>query len=433
MDIDSSIAHLLLFVGALVFCALFSFLETSITALRLFKLKELAQQHGKYKELFKSLEQNPTHLLNTMLVANTLASTTAATEGTFIFEGLFSALPSSIGFSLSILIVTSIILIFGEIVPKNIAKIHGERYFNSTLWLTNLIFFILYPFVILLIRFSNFIIRWFGLPTEHDTFATSEKEIQFLIEYIDEKGLMEHEKTAMLRSIFDLGNTAVKEIMIPSASIISIGAHETVQDAFQLFVRHQFSRIPIYESDETGSDKKNNIIGMIYFKDIIPHMAEHQDRLLKGLVRPILFIPESIKVNQLLKEFKTQNMHIGIVINEHGETTGLVTLEDVLEEIVGEIHDEYESITQKVMSLQPNGWLVDASIELERLEEILNIEFKTDTAVTLGGFLIEQFQHLPKKGERLWYNHYTFQVQQANSKKIIQVLVFKGPEIPYAE
>lgn len=431
MDIiDSSVAHILLFVGSLIFCALFSFLETSITALRLFKLKELAQQHRKYKELFSSLEQSPTHLLNTMLVANTLASTTAATSGTFIFDELLTSLPASLSFLLSILIVTSIILIFGEIVPKNIAKIHGEKYFKSTLWLTNIIFYTFHPFVILLIRFSNFIIRWFGLPTEHDTFATSEKEIQFLIKYIDEKGLMEREKTTMLRSIFNLGTTAVKEIMISPAAIVSIGTHETIQDAFQLFTRHQFSRIPVYEQE------KSNIIGMVYLKDIIPaimHQKEDQSiALLKDFVRPILFIPESIKANQLLKEFKAQHMHIGIVINEHGDTAGLVTLEDVLEEIVGEIHDEYESITQKVIPLEPNGWLVDASIKLEHVEEILKIIFETD-AVTIGGFLIEQFQHLPKKGERLWYNQYTFQIQQANSKKIIQVLIFKGPEVPHTD
>lgn len=427
--IDSSIAHIVLFVGALIFCALFSFLETSITALRLFKLKELAQQYGKYKELFRYLEQSPTHLLNTMLVANTLASTTAATAGTFIFEEMFATLPTSISFALSILVVTAAILVFGEIVPKNIAKIHGEKYFNSTLWLTNIFFYMLYPFVNLLIRLSNMIIRSLGLPTEHATFATSEKEIQFLIEYIDEKELMEREKTAMLRSIFTLGKTSVKEIMVPATAIVSIGSQETIETAFQLITRHQFSRIPVYESGVAEHDK-HNIIGMIHLKDIIPALATQKDNPLKSFVRPILFVPETIKVNQLLKEFKAQHMHIGIVINEHGGTTGLVTLEDVLEEIVGEIHDEYESIPQKIIALQPNGWLVEASVELEHLEEIFKINFETETAVTLGGFLTEQFQHLPKKGERLWYHYYTFQIQQANSKKVIQVLVFKGPEIP---
>lgn len=418
---DSSIAHIILFLSSLAFCALFSFLETSITALRLFKLKELAQEHGKYKDIFASLEHSPTHLLNTMLVANTLASTTAATAGTFLVEDLLSTWPASISFILSILIVTSAILVLGEIIPKNIAKMHGEKYFKSTLWLTNIFFYALYPFVTLLIKFSDKCIALFVGPSAEQEILTSEPEIQFLINYIDEKGLMERDKTNMLRSIFELGKTPVKKIMVPSTGIISIGADNTIEDAFNTFTHHQFSRIPVYEHE------KNNIIGMLHFKDVIPLMTKDPKQSLKTLVRPILFIPENIKVNQLLKEFKAQHMHIAMVINEHGAITGLATLEDVLEEIVGEIHDEYEAVTPKVVALDPSGWLVDATVNLEDLEEILKISFQTEHASTLGGFLIEQFQHLPKKGERLWYLNYTFQVQQANTKKIIQVLVFETP------
>lgn len=418
---DSHIAHIILFLSSLAFCALFSFLETSITALRLFKLKELALEHGKYKDIFNSLEHSPTHLLNTMLVANTLASTTAATAGTFIVEDLLSTWPASISFILSILLVTSAILVLGEIIPKNIAKMHGEKYFKSTLWLTNIFFYALYPFVTLLIQLSNKCIALFMGPHSEEEIITSEAEIQFLINYIDEKGLMEREKTNMLRSIFELGKTPVKKIMVPSTAIISIGSENTIEDAFNTFTQHQFSRIPVYEHD------KNNIIGMLHFKDVIPLMTKEQKKPLKVLVRPILFIPENMKVNQLLKEFKVQHMHIAMVINEHGAITGLATLEDVLEEIVGEIHDEYEAVTPKVVALDPSGWLVDATVNLEDLEEILKISFKTEHARTLGGFLIEQFQHLPKKGARLWYLNYTFQVQQANSKKIIQVLVFETP------
>ena len=418
------VTNIILFVSALAFCALFSFLETSITALRLFKLKELAQQLGRYQEIFASLEHKPTHLLNTMLVANTLASTTAATAGTMLIEDALKSWPASISFTLSILIVTTAILIIGEIIPKNIAKIHGEKYFKSTLWLTNIFFYTLYPFVNFLILCSNYVITMFmGLPAENNTLATSEKEIQFLINYIDEKGLMEREKTTMLRSVFDLGTTPVKEIMVPATSIISIGAHETIADAFQLFSHHQFSRVPVYEGD------KNNIIGMLYLKDVVPLMATAQDRLLKNIMRPILFIPENIKVNQLLKEFRERHVHIAIVINEHGSIIGLVTLEDVLEEIVGEIHDESEAVTTKIVALDPNGWLIEASVSLKEIENTLHIPFETEGARTLGGFLVEQFQRVPKKGERLSYKKYTFQVQQADSKKVMQILAFEEPTV----
>lgn len=418
---DSSITNAFLFIISLGFCALLSFLETSITALRLFKLKELAQQTGRYQEIFHSLEQNPTRLLNTILVANTLANTTAAATGTFIVEKFLVSLPTSIGFVLSILIMTSVLLIFGEIIPKNLAKGHGERLFHSTLWITNILFYALYPFVTLLVKFTNkFISTFIGPVPEHNDFVTSEKEIQFLIDYIDEKGLMDQEKTSMLRSVFELGKTPVKEIMIPSTAMISIDALSTIPEAYVIFKTYQFSRFPVYEGTPS------NIIGMLHFKDLAPEITASENKPLKEIMRPILFIPESIKVNQLLKEFKNQQMHIAIVINEHGGITGLVTLEDVLEEIVGEIHDEYESVTQKITPLQPNGWLVDASIELEKLEKIINVTFETEIALTLGGFLTEQFQHLPKKGERLRYRTHMFQVQQADAKKIIQVLVFEN-------
>ena len=148
---DSSILlNALFFVGALAFCALFSFLETSITALRLFQLKEIAQTTGKYKQIFESLEQNPNRLLNTILVASNLADVTAATMGSLVMDRLFSGLPGTIGFSLGIFVTTTLLLLCGEVIPKNIARLYGEKLFTSTLWITNLVFYALYPFVTLL-------------------------------------------------------------------------------------------------------------------------------------------------------------------------------------------------------------------------------------------------------------------------------------------
>ena len=410
----------ILFAISLGFCALFSFLETSITALRLFKLKELAQSTGSYQQLFESLEKNPTRLLNTILIANSLADVTTATLGTMLMEKLFSSLPTSIGFSLGIFLTTAFLLIFGEIIPKNIAKARGEKLFASTLWIANIIFYALYPFVTFLVKISDFIMQKFSTPTsDHGEYITSEKEIQFLIDYINEKGLIEPEKTSMLKSIFELGTTPVKEIMVPSTSVIALNAETTIQEAYEMFGKYQFSRFPIYEGTH------DNIIGMLHLKDAFALLAKNEERSLKDIVRPILFIPESIKVNQLLKEFKEQHMHIAMVINEYGGIIGLVTLEDVLEEIVGEIRDEYEAVTEKIVALKPGGWLVDATIELNQLSKLLNISFEAEDALTLGGFLTERLQHLPKKGERLAYKHFTFQVQQASPKRVFQVLIFE--------
>ena len=154
-------------------------------------------------------------------------------------------------------------------------------------------------------------------------------------------------------------------------------------------------------------------------------MQKKQRKPLKELVRQVLFVPETKKCNQLLSEFLKKRMHMAIVIDEYGGVVGLVTLENVIEEIVGEIRDEHEKIRSKIVSLEQGGWLIDASVDLDKLGELLEIPFPAQGAVTLAGFLSEQLQHLPRKGERLFYKGYCFQVQQASPRRVFQVLVFK--------
>lgn len=414
--------NLLILGTALVFCAIFSFLETSITALRLFKLKEVSKTTDKYKVLFDALENNPHRILITILIANNLANVTAATASSGIMEFLSATfnLSEGLAFSLGIGLTTAAILVFGEVIPKNIAKVYGEKMFPSTLWFINIIFWLLYPIVNVLVKFANLIVKLIGQKTsaEGSEFVTSEKEIQFLIDHINQKGLMDHQKTLMLKSVFELSNTQIKEIMIPENAIVSISADKNLQDALNLFSLYQFSRIPVFDGES------DNIIGMLHQKDLFLILSKSQDKLLKDIVRPIIFVPESVKVLQLLKEFREQRMHIAMVVDEHGSVCGLVTLEDVLEEIVGEITDEYESVSEKIMALKPGAWLVDGSIELDELENTLKIEFETEDAITLSGFLTEHLQRLPKKGEQIFYKNFHFQIQQASPKRVFQVLIF---------
>lgn len=412
--------QIIAFVIAIAVCALFSFLETSITALRLFKLKELAESTGKYKTLFQTLEKNPHRILITILIVSNLASATSAALITNLMQEVFAKLNLSqgLGFSIGVFLATILILVFGEMIPKNFAKIHGEKLLKSTLWITNTTFYLLYPFVQFLTMISDFIIYRISKKTDFEHEA-SEKEIQFLIDYIDEKGLMEPDKTEMLQNIFRIGRKSVKEIMIPETDIITIDANVKISDALKVFSKYQFSRLPVYE------DNIENIIGIIYLKDVFLLLSQQdgQNKTVKDLARPIIFVPESLKVNQLLRQFRTQHMHMAMVLNEYGGISGLVTLEDVIEEIVGEISDEYELITKKITPLHEGGWLIDASISLDELDSVLDISFETEGAVTLGGFLIEKLQHLPKKGERLCYKSFCFQVQKASPKRVLEVLI----------
>ena len=428
MDYQSLTFPITAFFIALSARALFSFLETSITALRLFKLKELATKTaGRYEYLFQTLEKQPQRVLITILIANSLADVTTAALATHIMETVLGALQfsSGFGFSMGIVLATIAILLFGEIIPKNVAKGRSERLFKSTLWIINMLFYLFYPIVTLLTLFSDALMAVLGgrNAEARSEWISSEKEIRFLIDYIYEQGLIEAEKSEMLQNIFDLGRTPVREIMVPATDIVSVDVHSTIKATLAIFNKFSYTRLPVYEG------KIDNIVGMVHLKDIFNILSRGQDKPLQELLRTIIFIPENVKVNQLLREFRHQHMHIAMVINEHGSIIGLITLEDVLEEIVGEISDEHEPNAEKIVELKPGGWLADGSTPLDELAKVLAIAFETEDSLTLGGFLIEQFQHLPQKGERLLYKHYYFQVQKASNKRVLQVLIFEEKQL----
>jgi len=416
------------FISLFLF-AVFSFIETSITALRLFKLRELAEKSKRYETLFEALEKSPQKVLITVLIATSFVNVIVAALSSTVMERIFARINfGKLGFSLGIGFAAVAILIFGEIIPKNLAKTRGERIFKSTLWLTNLTYMILRPVVPILTRLSDYLILKLGgnrALGEKSEWVSSEKEIQFLIEHINEKGMMESEKSEMLRSIFELGTTPVKEIMVPAVDVVSIDIAGSLEDTLDVFTKYQFTRLPAYEG------KAENIIGMIHLKDLFMLWSTTKGSkpiegvTLKSLLRPIPFIPETMKINQLLTELREKHQHIAMVTNEYGSITGLITLEDILEEIVGEISDEYEATQEKIIPLKQGGWLIDASMPLSEVSEVLEITFEAQDAVTLGGFLTEKLQHIPKKGERTQYKKYYFQVQKATPKRVVQVLVFE--------
>lgn len=338
----------LFFCIALAIRSVFAFLETTITALRLFKLKELAIiTGGRYSKLLYTLEQNPHKVIVTTLIVSNIADVTSGALATHITEAIFTRfnLPGGLGLFLGISIASIALIFFGEIIPKNLARTRGEQVLSSMLWLINGVFFALKPLAIFLSHLSDLLIYHIEGKKAHTKtvgeLVASEQEIKFLIEYIHSAGLMEQEKGDMLRNIFELGNTAVESITIPVSDIVSINITTTLNDALLIFSKYRFTRLPVYQ------DAKDNIIGMVHLKDIFVQVFNNEQKELKDIIRPIMFIQEGLKVNQVLQTFRQQHVHLAIVLNEQQHITGLITLEDVLEEIVGDINDEHESIREK--------------------------------------------------------------------------------------
>ncbi|HLB94531.1 MAG TPA: hemolysin family protein [Candidatus Babeliales bacterium] len=415
-------------VISLIICAVFAFLETCITALRPYKIRELSGAMPKYSAILKVLEHHPQHLIILTLIVSSLVNSVSAALITDLIELLFKSFmwSAKLGFAIGIFIATAAILIFGEIIPKNIAKTHGEYYISGALGIIHQSYYLLLPFIQALDQLSKYVMRKINKNNPILKLDSSEKEIKYLIQHIEEHGLLERDKTAMLQNIFRLSRTSVREIMVPDTEIIALDSESSVAEALEIFSQYHFSRIPIFHQ------KATNIIGILYQKDLLAIINTEQYKQLpiKRFIRPILFTPESLKVSQLLREFKQQHGHMAIVLNEYGSMTGLVTLEDALEEIVGEIADEHEAVHHKIVPLPTGGWLVDASISIESLSTMLKVEFPSEGSATLGGFLTERLQHLPKKDDLLEYHNYKFKIAEANLRKVIKVQILTPNHAP---
>lgn len=412
---------------ALCMRATLSFLETSITALRLFRLKELAHSITQYQPLLHTLEKSPQRVLVTILVANSFVDVSAASLATFIMSTIFThlGLSSGFGFTLGIMLASLGIVIFGEILPKTFARVRSEQAFKSVLWLINCIYYTLYPLVFAIVKFSDYIMYKVGGQEALESssqWISSEREIQFLINYIHEKGLLELEKREMLQNVFQLGSTPIKEVMIPGNKIVSLEVNTPMEKVFSFFSEHSYTRIPVYEGSH------DNIVGMVHQKDLFIMFSKGEKKILKQIIRPMMFVAENMKVIQLLGKFREKQLHIAIVINEHGTLTGLVTLEDLIEEIVGEISDEHESTVGKIMPMGEDEWLVDATITLDDLGKFLDIAFVSEGSVSLAGFLSELFHHIPQKDEEIMYKHFLFQVQKATPLHVQFVHIFRRNE-----
>lgn len=405
------------FIITLMLCALFSFIETSITALRIFKLQELANSTKGYKSLFKILEEHPNQILFTILIANSLVNASCTALITSVMQDLFLKLNLSEGLGLTagVAIATCAIVIFGEIIPKNIARNQGNKLLKYTLGITYLTYYVLRPIVIVITKFANLAMAPF-LKNSHENVAPSEKELSFLIDYTNKKGIIDKQKTDMLLSIFKLSEKPIRENLVPEPEIVCIESNSTLQDAITLFTKHQYSRLPVYEN------RVDNIVGIIYLKDILYKNLPESTKI-KTYVRPIMFIPESMKMSQLLKEFIENRRHMAIALNEFGGIEGLITLEDVLEQIVGPITDEHEQVSTDIIKID-DKLLVNASTNLEELKKVLNIDFETN-AISVGGFIIEKMQRLPLKGEKLIYKNYIFKIENTTPKRILKVLIKK--------
>ncbi len=415
------VVEIIIFFALLIFSSFFSGSETALFSLKEQDLARIKEESDHADRRVINLLEKPKRLLVTILTGNTVVNVAmgviAAVLATIIATEY--QVNEVLVVTVQVVLVTVIILLFGEITPKILAVTHSERMSRVISFPLILIYRVLYPIASVLYNFTRFVTRMLGIKKEN--LFLSEDEIRTLVEVSEIQGALQEQEKNMIYSIFEFGDTYVREIMIPRIDMTAAPSSSKVRDVIELIKKHQFSRLPVYDK------RVDNITGIIFAKDLLPYTAENSTNVeIAMLSRPAYFVPEKMKIDKLLREFQQRKTNIAIVVDEYGGTSGLVTLEDIIEEIVGEIRDEYDFDTPFYRWMGPNTLLVNARITLDDLQEIVQLglpEEEERDYDTLGGFLYSRVGDIPEEKTELSHNDVNYFIDKVTGNRIKRVRI----------
>jgi len=328
------------------------------------------------------------------------------------------------GVVVATIVMTILTVVFGELTPKTLSVSYSEKVALTLSGPTEFLMTIMMPIVWGFTKFMGFIMRILGLKKQPRTPFVTEEEIKTMISIGEEEGTLEEEEREMLHKVFEFGDTTVSEAMVPRTEIVSIAEGATVAEALKLVSKEGYSRYPVIR------DTVDNITGILYVKDILIKMAEEglgTDAPISNIIREAYYIPENKMVTELLDEMQKNKFQIAIVVDEYGGTAGLITLEDLIEEIVGGLQDEFEEIEaeKEVEVIDERTFIVSGSTGLDEVNQLIGIELKSEDFHTIGGFLFGLFRRLPKVGEQLRYHDLRFLVLEMEGRKIERIKITK--------
>jgi putative hemolysin len=416
-------SHTLFLLFVLMVCivlsAFFSSSETAITGVDNIKLKTLVDQGNRRASLLNVLLEDPKLLITGILIGNNVANVAASAIATSLFiSGLSQlALPDYLILVIATLVVTSVLLFFGEITPKSVALRNPTHYAMVIAPALRLSLKIMTPFIAIFAMLNRMVFRLLGVPANHDTPKISQAEVETIMRLAEEAGVLEQDETDMIHSIFGFGDTVAREIMTPRTDTVCIKLDASVKDAIELIIKHGHSRIPVYDK------KMDNVVGTVYAKDLLK--CNRRTAPVADYQRDALFIPETKDIESLFREMQQSKCHIAIVVNEHGGMAGIITLEDIIEEIFGEIQDEYDcDHTPDVYAISPHVYAADAKTSMSVLIEQFGLDLEeSDDYDTLGGFVLHELGHFPAIDESFVFQHLKIKVKEMNQRRILKLEV----------
>jgi len=418
---------LTLFAG-LVASAFFSSSETALTALGDGRVQSLLESGGRRTALLALWQKYPDRILAALLLGNTLVNVGMGSLVTLMAEH------AGASWALAILTgaATLVILLFGEITPKTFAKRHASGFAVLVIPAVAVFYYALWPVVWLLVQVPRLLSRWVGMDGVVASESVTSQELEYMIELGARQGSIDKVREELLSSVLAFTEVLVKEIMIPRTQVIALEDASTYDEALKLVTESELSRIPVFR----GS--LDEVIGVLQAKSLLVDLKEGippaQFHIAKYMKKPF-FVPEMMKVSRLLTEMQRRKTHLAVVVDEFGGTSGIVTLEDVVEEIVGEIHDESDVEEKKLRVLSDGVIVADAQVSIRDLEEHLGVEFpEGGDYETLGGFLTATAGRVPPTGSLVVWGGLSFTVKLADERRVLKVEIARKPaEKPAAE
>jgi CBS domain containing-hemolysin-like protein len=408
--------QLTVLIIVLILCAITSAAETALTSISRIKLKNLLEEGDRRAQDIENLLAEPNVFLSTILLVNSVSIIIAGSMATV----LALHISQSWGELIAIVLISLIVLIFCEITPRTAAVQNPVIWARALVRPVRATAWLLRPLVWTLSVITTSLIRLMGGQIKRKGPFITEEELRLLVTVGEEEGVLEEEKTEMIHSIFEFANTTAREVMVPRIDMITLPSDATVMQAVDLAMQGGFSRIPVYEA-ENGIDE---VIGVLYTKDMLKQLREgHHSCPIRNLVRSAYFVPESKKLDDLLREIRQNRIHMVMVIDEYGSVAGLVTIEDLVEEIVGDIKDEYDREEYLYEQISEDEYIFDAKISTHDFSDLMDIQLNGEDYGTLGGFVYARLDKIPTTGDVVRLKDLTFTVLATRGRRITRIRV----------
>ncbi len=424
----------------IVLNAFFAASEIALISLNDNKIRLMAEGGDKKAKLLKNLLSEPSRFLATIQIGITLAGFLASAFASESFADplvkflLAAGIPITEAWlkTAAVFVITIILayftLVLGELVPKRLAMKKAESIAMFVANPLHVLSSITSPFVKLLTTSTNFFVRLFGVDPHAEEEHVTEEEIRMMVDVGEENGSIHETEKEMINNIFEFNNKNVSEIMTHRTDIAALSADASLNDVTSFINTEKYSRIPVYE------ENIDNIIGVMHSKYIIQYLTDDNDKAnfsLKDMIKQPYFVPASKRTDELFKELKQNKTHLAIIIDEYGGTAGIVTLEDLIEEIVGNIFDEDDDEEKDMEKIDDNTFIMKGSVSLDEVQETLRVNLPIDDYETLSGFIIGQTGRIPEKGDEstIEFNELVFKIEEVDEKKVTKVKVCKALQI----